>query len=162
MKINVIITAGGTSQRYGMENKLFAPCKDSCVVVESIKPFLTFEQVSKVIVAIHPSYSDELLNALEIAHIEDNRIALTQGGTTRTQTVKHGIRAIEDDCDYVIVHDGARPYVTTALINSVIAGAVENGVALPLLPLTDSLVCIRFGVDAVNRECKRPFAQKKK
>ena len=55
MKINVIITAGGTSQRYGMENKLFAPCKDSCVVVESIKPFLTFEQVSKVIVAIHPS-----------------------------------------------------------------------------------------------------------
>ena len=151
MKINVIITAGGTSQRYGMENKLFAPCKDSCVVVESIKPFLSFEQVSKVIVAIHPSYSDELLNALEIAHIEDNRIALTQGGTTRTQTVKHGIRAIEDDCDYVIVHDGARPYVTAALINSVIAGAVENGVALPLLPLTDSLVCIRFGVDAVNR-----------
>ena len=67
MKINVIITAGGTSQRYGMENKLFAPCKDSCVVVESIKPFLTFKQVSKVIVAIHPSYSDELLNALEIA-----------------------------------------------------------------------------------------------
>ncbi len=152
MKINVIITAGGTSQRYGVENKLFAPCKDSCVVVEAIKPFLAFEQVSKVIIAIHPSYSDELLNALEAEHIEDNRISLTQGGATRTQTVKHGLHAIEDDCDYVIVHDGARPYVTTALIQSVIAGALENGVALPLLPLTDSLVCIRFGVDPVNRE----------
>ena len=83
MKINVIITASGTSQRYGAENKLFAPCKDSCVVAEAIKPFLQFEQVSKIIVAIHPSYSDELLNALENAHIEDNRIALTTGGLTR-------------------------------------------------------------------------------
>ena len=151
MKINVIITAGGTSQRYGAENKLFAPCNDSCVVVEAIKPFLTFEQVSKIVVAIHPSYSDELLNALDNAHIEDNRIALTQGGMTRTQTVKHGLNAVEDDCDYIVIHDGARPYVTAALINSVIAGALENGVALPLLPLTDSLVCIKFGVDPVDR-----------
>ncbi len=151
MKINVIITAGGTSQRYGAENKLFAPCKDSCVVAEAIKPFLQFEQVSKIIVAIHPSYSDELLNALENAHIEDNRIALTTGGLTRTQTVKHGLNAIEDDCDYVMIHDGARPFLTTALVNSVIAGAIESGVALPLLPLTDSLVCIKFGVDPVDR-----------
>ena len=151
MKINVIITAGGTSQRYGAENKLFAPCKDSYVVVEAIKPFLQFEQVSKIIVAIHPSYSDELLNALENAHIEDNRVALTTGGPTRTQTVKHGLNAIEDDCDYVMIHDGARPFLTTALVKSVIDGAIESGVALPLLPLTDSLVCIKFGVDPVDR-----------
>lgn len=151
MKINVILTAGGTSQRYGAENKLFAPCKDSCVVVEAIKPFLQFEQVSKIIVAIHPSYSDELLVALENARIDDNRIALTTGGITRTQTVKHGLNAIEDDCDFVMIHDGARPFVTTALIQSVLAGAVESGVALPLLPLTDSLVCIKFGVDPVDR-----------
>ena len=151
MKINVIITAGGTSQRYGVENKLLAPCKSSCVLVEAIKPFLDTEGVSKIIVAIHPSFSDEFLNALDVAHIEDTRIILTNGGLTRTQTVKNGLRAIDDDCDYVIIHDGARPYVSKALIDSVIAGAVERGVALPLLPLTDSLVCIRFGVDPVDR-----------
>lgn len=88
MKINVIITAGGTSQRYGVENKLLAPCKSSCVLVEAIKPFLDTEGVSKIIVAIHPSFSDEFLNALEVAHIEDTRIILTNGGLTRTQTVK--------------------------------------------------------------------------
>lgn len=151
MKINVVITAGGTSQRYGVDNKLLAPCNDSCVLVEAIKPFLTTDGVSKIIVAIHPSFSDEFLNALENARIEDTRIILTNGGLTRTQTVKNGLRAIDDDCDYVIIHDGARPYVTNALIDSVVAGAAEKGVALPLLPLTDSLVCVKFGVDPVNR-----------
>ncbi len=152
MKINVIITAAGTSQRYGVENKLFAPCQDSCVLVEAIKPFLTFEQVSKVVVAIHPSYSDELLNTLDSLHIEDNRVTLAQGGATRTQTVKHALAAIEDDCDFVIVHDGARPFVTTDLIQKVVDGAIENGVALPLLPLSDSLVNVKDGVSPVNRE----------
>lgn len=109
MKINVIITAGGTSQRYGVENKLLAPCKSSCVLVEAIKPFLDTEGVSKIIVAIHPSFSDEFLNALEVAHIEDTRIILTNGGLTRTQTVKNGLRAIDDDCDFVIVHDARAP-----------------------------------------------------
>ena len=151
MKINVIITAGGTSQRYGVENKLFAPCGSTCVIVEAIKPFLQFDEISKIIVAIHPSFSDELLNSLENARIEDNRIKLTNGGQTRTLTVKNGLRAIDDDCDYVIVHDGARPYASVSLIKEVIDGAIECGASLPLLPLTDSLVKITDGVKSVDR-----------
>ena len=155
MKINVIITAGGTSQRYGVENKLFAPCGATCVILESIKPFLQFDEISKIIVAIHPSFSDELLNSLENAHIEDYRVKLTNGGDTRTKTVKNGLRAIDDDCDYVIVHDGARPYVSTPLIRKVIDGAIECGASLPLLPLTDSLVNIKSGVKSVDRAIYR-------
>ena len=155
MKINVIITAGGTSQRYGVENKLFAPCGATCVILESIKPFLQFDEISKIIVAIHPSFSDELLNSIENAHIEDYRVKLTNGGETRTKTVKNGLRAIDDDCDYVIIHDGARPYVSTSLIRQVIDGAIECGASLPLLPLTDSLVNIKSGVKSVDRALYR-------
>lgn len=150
-KINLIITAAGMSQRYGVENKLFAPCNASCVVVEAIKPFLQFEQISRIIVAIHPSYSDELLNSLENASIEDTRIILANGGDTRTQTVKNALRAIEDDCQYVMIHDGARPFVTNTLIQSVIDGATECGASLPLLKLTDALVCVSDGVQSVDR-----------
>lgn len=139
------------SQRYGVENKLFAPCKDSCVIVESIKPFLQFDTISRIIVAIHPSYSDELLNSLENASIDDNRIILTNGGNSRTQTVKNALRAIEDDCDYVMIHDGARPFVTSSIIQQVIDGAKKCGASLPLLPLTDALVNIEHGVESVDR-----------
>ncbi len=152
MKINLIICAGGQSQRFGVDNKLFAPCKGSCVVVESIKPFLEFDEISKVILALHPSFSDEFLNALDFAKLhEDLRITLTPGGDTRTQTVKNALRQIEDDCEYVIIHDGARPYVSSEIIASVIEGAKECGASLPLLKLTDALVDISNGVDSVDR-----------
>lgn len=150
-KINLIVTAGGVSQRYGVENKLFAPCKETCVLVEAIKPFLAFAQISRIIVAIHPSYSDELLNALENANIDDNRIILTSGGSTRTATVKNALRAIDEDCEYVIIHDGARPYATAELIEAVIDGASESGASLPLLALTDALVSVKADVEGADR-----------
>ncbi len=153
MKINLIIPAGGTSQRYGEKNKLFVPCASSCVIIEAIKPFLSFECISKVVVAIHPSYADEFLNAVDFAGLkEDSRIKLAMGGDTRTETVKNALRAVDDDCDYIIIHDGARPYVSTALIKQVIEGAKECGASLPLLPLTSSLVEVTSGITPKNRD----------
>ncbi|MEG2450119.1 MAG: 2-C-methyl-D-erythritol 4-phosphate cytidylyltransferase, partial [Clostridia bacterium] len=138
--INVLITAGGQSQRYGSENKLFEPCGVSCVLIEAIKPFLCFNEITKVIVAIDPSYSDELLNMLSVELIEDNRITLTIGGKTRTETVKNGLKALSDDCDLVLIHDGARPFVTEQLIASVITATKTYGAAFPAIEITDSVI----------------------
>ena len=144
MKYNVIITAAGTSQRYGVDNKLFEPCGSSRVIIEAIKPFLEFSEVTKVIVAIHPSFSDEFLNLLELYKLhEDKRIKLQVGGDTRTKTVKNALVALEDDCDYVLIHDAARPFVSKELIEKVMEGAKEAGVSLPLLPINDSIVYVK-------------------
>ena len=70
MKINVIITAGGSSQRYGKKNKLFERCGGSCVLVEAIKPFLEIPEVSRIIVGIESSFADELAAALELADLQ--------------------------------------------------------------------------------------------
>lgn len=146
MKYNVILTAAGLSQRFGVSNKLFEPCGSSVVIIEAIKPFLTFEEVSKVIVAIHPSFSDEFLNLLELYKLhEDKRIKITRGGDSRTQTVKKALGAIEDDCDFVLIHDAARPFVSKELIARVMEGAKEKGVAQPLLDMTDSIVQVKDG-----------------
>lgn len=147
MKYNVILTAAGLSQRFGINNKLFEPCGSSVVIIEAIKPFLEFEEVSKVIVAIHPSFSDEFLNLLELYKLhEDKRIKLTIGGDTRTATVKKALSALEDDCDFVLVHDAARPFVSHSLIARVMEGAKETGVCQPLLDMTDSIVSVKDGV----------------
>lgn len=154
--INVIITAGGHSARYG-KNKLFEPCKTSCVLVESIKPFLGFSEIKKIIVAIEPSFSDEFLNYLSKCRLEeDRRITLTGNGITRTKTVWKGLEALDDDCEIVLIHDGARPFVTTDVIQNIINGAKQTGVAVPLVDMTDSMVCVKNGIEAVNRsEYKR-------
>lgn len=153
--INVIIAAGGKSQRYGIENKLFAPCKSSCVIVEAIKPFLQFDEISKIIVGIESSFADELLVALDNEKIVDHRIKLSLDGETRTDTVKQALRCLDDNCDYVLIHDGARPFVTKELIEKVIAGAKEKGAAVPLIKLTNALVCIKDTVVSKDRALYR-------
>lgn len=108
--INVIIAAGGSGLRYGKENKLLEPCGSSCVLVEAVKPFLAFSDVKRVIIAVDTDSADEFLNSLSVAHLdEDRRIILTRGGASRTKTVRFGLQALDDECDLVLVHDGARP-----------------------------------------------------
>ncbi len=166
MKINVIITAGGSSQRYGKKNKLFERCGGSCVLVEAIKPFLEIPEVSRIIVGIESSFADELAAALELADLQDERrIVLSIGGSYRTQTVKNALPSIEDGADYILIHDGARPYVTGELINRVLQCAEEYGVALPLIPMTDAIVDVTEGVKPVDREglkrVQTPFCAKR-
>ena len=153
MNINVIITAGGTSQRYGAKNKLFEKCGTSCVLVEAIKPFLNAENVTNVIIGIETSFADELARELDLAGLgEDKRIRFSTGGKTRTQTVKNALSAISDNADLILIHDGARPYVKAETIDAVIESANKFGVALPLLPLTDAIVDVTDNCGTVDRE----------
>lgn len=156
MKAEVIITAGGKSQRYGENNKLFEKCGQSCVLIEAIKPFLQIPDIKKIIVGIETSFADEFLAAADEAGLaEERRIVLSAGGASRTETVKNALSAVDDDTDYILIHDGARPFVSQQLISQVIQNATEYGVALPLLRLTDAAVSISRGVQPVDRETLR-------
>lgn len=139
--VNVVVAAGGSGTRYGKQNKLLEPCGVSCVLIEAIKPFLARKDVTRVIVAIDTGASDEFLDALEAAGLDDDRrIIMTRGGASRTRSVKYGLEALSDECDLVLIHDGARPYVTPALISRVIKGAEKSGACIPVVPLVDNIL----------------------
>lgn len=169
MNIGVIIAAGGQSQRYGVKNKLFEPAGTSCVLVEAIKPFLGIEGLTRVLVGIHPSFSDELLVALDNERIEDARITLVAGGDSRTQTVKNAISALPDDVDAVLIHDGARPYVTRELIQKTLAALDSADAAVLTVPSVDALIRLKdmrpvdrakFGLVQTPFACKRDMLEK--
>ncbi len=153
MKLNVIVAAGGSSQRYGATNKLFSRTGASTVVVEAIKPFLSVKDVGRVVVGIETSFADELLAALDRAGLaEDRRIVLSPGGSSRTFTIKGAMSALQQDADFVLIHDGARPYISLELVEKVVEAAKETGVALPLLKLSDSIVRLSGAVEPLDRE----------
>lgn len=145
--INVVIAAGGSGLRYGKENKLLEPCGSSCVLVEAVKPFLAFPEVKRVIIAVDTDSADEFLDSLAAARLdEDRRITLTRGGASRTKTVRFGLQALDEECDIVLIHDGARPFVSHALIERVIAGAKKDGACIPAIPFTDNILRLKDGV----------------
>jgi 2-C-methyl-D-erythritol 4-phosphate cytidylyltransferase len=63
-----------------------------------------------------------------------------EGGATRSDSVRHGLAAVPDDADVVVVHDAARPLAPRALFDAVIAAVREGAdAAVPAVPVRDTL-----------------------
>jgi 2-C-methyl-D-erythritol 4-phosphate cytidylyltransferase len=60
------------------------------------------------------------------------------GGRRRRDSVMAGLNAL-GDCEYIVVHDGARPFVSEAMIDAALEGAHETGAALCAVPVTDTV-----------------------
>jgi len=63
------------------------------------------------------------------------------GGLRRQDSVAAGLRLL-GDCGWVIIHDGARPLVTVALIERALAAARETGAAVPAVPVKDTIKAV--------------------
>jgi len=80
-----------------------------------------------------------------------DNIRIVTGGATRTASVKAGLTALaENPPDMVLIHDGARPFVTTDVIGGVIDGLAGTPAAVPALPIPDALKSL--GGTSVDRE----------
>jgi 2-C-methyl-D-erythritol 4-phosphate cytidylyltransferase len=61
------------------------------------------------------------------------------GGRERQDSVAAGLRALPDDVEFVVIHDGARPFATTALVERVLAEARRHGAAIAAIPVQDTV-----------------------
>ena len=70
-----------------------------------------YANVNEIIICANLSIMDELKELFK----DYEKIKIVEGGQTRQASVYNGLKA--DTCDYVVIHDGARPIITTELIN---------------------------------------------
>ncbi len=63
----------------------------------------------------------------------------TPGGARRQDSVRAGLDALPPDCDWVLVHDGARPFVTPRMIEDGLAVAADTGAAIAVVPAFDTV-----------------------
>lgn len=112
-KVNAIIPAGGTSSRFGNKNKLLEKIYDKEVIRYTIEAFEKSE-VDEIIICANINIIEELKEIFK----NSQKVRIIEGGATRQESVFNGLKASE--CDYVLIHDGARPMISTDLINSAI------------------------------------------
>lgn len=104
--------------------------------------------IGPIVVVIHPDDRD--LFAAAIGSIQDELIVV-EGGATRQDSVRHGLAALRDRApEKVLIHDAARPFVDSELIDRVIAAIGERQAALPVVPVAETLK--RAGADEMVSE----------
>lgn len=137
MKVDVLILAGGSSQRMGGINKQFAEINGLPVIIKSALAFETCPEVTNIIIAAREQdigEMSELCNKYGIKKLK----AIVAGGSTRVESAQRAF-AKSEKADIILVHDGARPYIRSQLIRDLIAAADEHGAAIPSLPVTDTI-----------------------
>lgn len=142
----VVIVAAGAGVRAGPgEPKQFRPILGVPMLLRALRPFTSHPAVSHVVVVVPAGFDAHPPEWL--GKLVGDRLALVAGGATRAQSVRAGLRGLArwagkegvSGPAVVLVHDGARPFVTRETIDGVIAKARAGVGAVAAIQLTDTV-----------------------
>lgn len=131
-----VVLAGGSGRRMGGMaglRKQYLEIDGEPVLLRAIRPFLVHPGIAEVVVVLP---ADDLADPPRF--LLDLPAARVAGGAERGDSVWNGLAALSPEVDLVLVHDGARPFVTREVIDRVLARAQEGG-AVAAVPATDTL-----------------------
>lgn len=143
--ITAIVCAAGKGSRAGFEkNKLLVPLRDGQTALEKTLSAFDFPEITEIIVTCSPT--DEAEIAALIANVPRTRTVV--GGETRTQSVHNALKAASGEI--VLVHDGARPFVTRAAILGCIESVQKYGSGICAVPAVDTVSLIGDGCEILS------------
>lgn len=133
-RITAIVVCGGSSSRMNGIDKMFVDVCGVPVCVRSIKAFQACDAVSDIVVV---TKEDSVLKIQQYCE-KFNLFKVSDiviGGSCRQQSVANGLAVVSDKTDIVLIHDGARPFVSLDCIKRVIDGALKySAVTCAVIP----------------------------
>lgn len=133
-----IIVAGGKGTRFGSDMpKQFLPLKGIPVLMHTVNRFSQhFDNITIVL----PETQIDTWNQLCDEHKFHITHKIVKGGETRFHSVKNALDSISpNDNDIIAVHDGVRPLVSSEIIEKAITTAINHGIAIPVIEVTDTI-----------------------
>ncbi len=158
-KFCVILPAAGKSSRFGDPSykKPFAPINNRAVWIHTAQHFLNRKDVAQVILVVSPE-DYEFVQMKYRGEISVNDITVVHGGKERADSIENAISAIKPECDFVCVHDAARPCVVDEWIQKVFRCAIQTGAAILASPLTDSIKKVQPSQNNASTKNKNAFS----
>ena len=139
---DAIIVAAGTSSRMGGIDKLLVDIDGRPLLAHTLAAIAAAEEVASIVVVT----TDDRRRALVAGGwVEDGRTMFVEGGERRQDSVAAGFEALERVAPdrtgdrVVLVHDGARPVISAALVADVIAATERAGAAVPVVPVSETV-----------------------
>jgi len=141
-KVGVVIVAAGTSQRMAGINKLFAPLRGKPLLAWSVDTCQGYSLVQRIVLVLNDK---DLARGRKLKEERGwSKVILCPGGARRQDSVREGLRRIRG-CDWVMIHDGARPFLTLNLIEDGLERVEEVGAAVAAVPVKDTIKLADYG-----------------
>jgi 2-C-methyl-D-erythritol 4-phosphate cytidylyltransferase len=135
-RTGVVIAGAGISQRMGAD-KVFVSLAGKPLLAWSVDVCQSCEQVDQIVIVLHESKLD-LGRKLVAERGWSKVVEVCPGGDRRQDSVRQGLSKLKG-CDWAIIHDGARPFLTLELIRDGLEAARSTGSAVAAVPVTDTV-----------------------
>jgi 2-C-methyl-D-erythritol 4-phosphate cytidylyltransferase len=133
--VSAVIVAAGESQRMNGIDKVLAPLAGRPVLAYVLSAFDQCKSIGQIVLVVNEK-SLEACQKLTAKLSTPTDVCI--GGKRRQDSVAAGLKQLKD-CDWVVIHDGARPLVTKELIEAGLEAAKETGAAVAAVPVTDTI-----------------------
>lgn len=141
--MTAIVAAAGRGTRLGARKQLLDLCGRP-VVAWSLDVIARCASIAEVVVVCEADEREPCERVARDACGAKLRGVVT-GGERRQDSVLAGLRASAPETDYVIIHDGARPFVTEDMVDRALAAARQTGAAVVAVPVKDTIKQVSEG-----------------
>ena len=150
---SAVIAAAGASQRMGGEDKLFAEICGAPVLAHTLKAFQAIEGIGEIIIVAREDSIERVGHICKTYGIS-KAAKIMVGGSTRQESVFIGVLAVSQKAELIAIHDGARPCVCSAEIETALSAAAKYHAAAPAVRIGQTIKRAKDGLisETVDRE----------
>ena len=134
-------------------NKQFIKLEGKEIIAYTIEKFYNNSNIEDIVVVVKEDESEffkkEILDKYNFKNVK-----IAYGGKERQDSVYNGLKLLDEKCDVVLIHDGARPFVSDKIIDKSIEEAKEHKAIVVGVPVKDTIKVIdndKNIVDTPNR-----------
>ena len=154
IRVSAVVVAAGASRRMGQDKLALRFCGDT-VIGHTLRAFQDSPDVDELVLVVREGGEKPVLEAASGC----NKVTrIVHGGATRTESALRGVMACDSGTEIILIHDGARPLVSEAVIRGAVAGARQFSAAVPVTPVTDTVKVGRDGFAAETPPREELFA----
>lgn len=138
-----VIVAAGTASRMGGIDKVMADLGGEPMVVRTVRAFQNSDVIREIVIVTRRDLVEEIM---DLCIGFDKVKAVVVGGADRPESVENGLNALSGKVRLAAIHDGARPLVSTKVIDTTVRTAHIYGAAAPGVPVKDTVKIVQGGI----------------
>ena len=140
-----IVPAAGLGTRVGQgKNKLLLALGGEAIISHTLRA-LDACKVNHIILAVRQEEKHEMEELLRSLFLSAS-YKLVVGGKERQDSIANALEHLPEECQIVVVHDGARPFLEKEIYDEVLLAAMKDGAAISAVPSKDTLKHSKSGM----------------
>jgi 2-C-methyl-D-erythritol 4-phosphate cytidylyltransferase len=146
-KASAVIVAAGSSRRMQGHDKLWIPLAGRITLARTVDIFESSPIINTIVLVTN---NERLADTHALCKQEpwDKVAAIVVGGAHRQDSVRNGLdklAEINSACRWVMIHDGARPFVTPTILEEGLRTAQQHQASIPIAPVKDTIKQVQDG-----------------